>query len=141
MAHRLSNRGLFALAFMACLLVATVARADVAADEANIRYQLGQATSLECQYFPLVDVMNFLSDYHDISIELDRLEIKRINVDISPRTHVTKKTNGRLDVTLREILEPNNLSYMIQDGKLLVTSQPKARPWQEKYLSEAERSK
>jgi len=141
MARLLSKYGALALCILACQIVATVARADVATDEANIRDQLGGTTSLECKYYPLVDVMSFLSEYHDISIEFDHPEIERINVDLSDRTHVTKKTNGRLDVTLREILEPNNLSFMIKDGKLLVTSQPKARPWQEKYMVETGRSK
>jgi hypothetical protein len=129
------------LGFLTCQFNAKIAQADVAADEAKIRQQLGHATSLECDVMPLSDVLDFLGDYHDITIEFDRPEIKRINVDISPRTHVTKKTDGRLDDTLCEILEPNNLSYMIKDGKLLVTSQPKARPWQEKYMSETGRSK
>jgi hypothetical protein len=139
MACFLSKRGRLALGFIAYQLLA-VAQADVTADEARIREQLASPTRLECKQFPLVEVMSFLADYHDIAIDFDRAEIKRINVDISPRSHVTKTTAGRLDDTLKEILEPFNLSYMIKDGKLLVTSQPKARPWQEKYMADSGRA-
>lgn len=141
MARILTNRGLVALGFVVCQLVVAAAQADVAADETRIREQLTSPTRLECTQAPIQDVLTFLGDFHDIAVDFDRPEIKRLDVDISPRTHVTKKTDGRLDDTLDEILEPLNLSYMIKDGKLLVTSQPKARPWQEKYLSDTRREK
>lgn len=141
MAHLVANCGVLALGFLICQLPAAVARADVAADELRIREQLASPTALDCKLVPIEDVMNFLGDYHDIAVDFDHAEIKRINVDISPRTHVTKKTEGRLDDAPKEILEPLNLSYMIQDGKLLVTSQPKARAWQEKYAADSGRTK
>jgi len=125
---------------LACQIGVNSANADAPADERSIRKQLTGPTRLECKDFPLLETIDFLADFHDITMSLDLAEINRIGIDLGPST-VTKKTSGRLDDTLTEILGPFNLSFMIEDNKLLITSQLKAREWQEKYATSTGRAK
>jgi hypothetical protein len=140
MACSLQFRWFAALAFAVYLTTSGSANAAAPVDEATIVRQLTGPTRLDCKDVPLPDTIAFLADFHDVPMTLDLAEIKKAGVDLGP-SQVTKKTTGRLDDTLTEILAPFNLSYMIEGGKLLVTSQPKARPWQEKYLLSAGRKK
>jgi hypothetical protein len=140
MARSFPNGWLVVLAFIACQTVISSASADAVADEQKIREQLARPTSLDCKQFPLPETLEFLADYHQITISLDRTDIKKIGLDLGP-SQVTKKTTGRLDDTLIEILGPFNLSFMIEGDKVLITSQPKARAWQEKYATSRGRSK
>lgn len=120
MAGSLQNRWL--LAIVACQFIVSSASADAPTDEQRIRYQLASATKLDCNLIPLPDAIDYLADYHDIKISLDRPEIDKMGLDLGP-SQVTKKSAGRLDDTLTEILGPFNLSFMIDGDKLLITSQ------------------
>jgi hypothetical protein len=140
MACLLQIRWLAALAFAVYLTASSSASAAAPVDEATIVQKLNGSTRLDCKDVPLPDTIAFLADFHEVPMTLDLAEIKKVGVDLGP-SQVTKKTTGRLDDTLTEILAPFNLSYMIEGGKLLVTSQPKARPWQEKYATSTGRGK
>ena len=97
---------------LACQIGVNSANADAPADERSIRVQLVSPTRLECKDFPLLETIDYLADFHDTPMSFDLAEIKRIGIDLGPST-VTKKTTGRLDDTLTEILGPFNLSFMI----------------------------
>ena len=120
MARSRQTPWLMALALVACQVIVSSTSAPAAADEHQIRDQLANPTRVDCNLFPLPETIAFLADYHDIPISLDLAEIKKIGLDLGP-SQITKKTTGRLDDTLTEILAPFNLSFMIEGDQLLIT--------------------
>jgi len=123
---------LFALTTVMFQIAVGSANADVAADEKAIREQLALPTKLEMTQFPLEDTIVYLMDYHDIGILLDGEELHKAGINAS-RLTITKKTMGRLDDTLNDVLPPLNLSFMIDGGVLWITTRAKAKEWQKTY--------
>ncbi len=125
-------RWLLALAVIAFQIAVGSANADVAADEKAIREQLALPTKLEMTDFPLEDTIAYLMDFHDIGILLDGEELHKAGID-ARRLTITKKTMGRLDDTLNEVLPPLDLSFMVDGGVLWITTRAKAKEWQKTY--------
>jgi hypothetical protein len=125
-------RWLLALAVIAFQIAVGTANADVAADEKAIREQLALPTKLEMTDFPLEETIIYLMDFHDIGILLDGEELQKAGID-ARRLTITKKTMGRLDDTLNEVLPPLDLSFMVDGGVLWITTRAKAKEWQKTY--------
>ncbi|MEN6458868.1 MAG: hypothetical protein ABFC63_08050 [Thermoguttaceae bacterium] len=93
--------------------------------EKRIREALNSPTKLDFSEQPLSDVIDFLKDYHKIPIEIDAkaLEEKGVGTD-SP---VTRNLQGvSLRSALRLILKQLELTYLIKDEVLLITTPEKA---------------
>src|SRR5207244_1491804 len=89
--------------------------------DATIIDALDKPTRLEVADLPLEKCIGYLRDYHKISIWLDRMAFTDEGVAIDQP--VTLKLAG---VTLRSVLklllEPMQLSYVIEDGVMKITT-------------------
>lgn len=107
---------------------------DVAQDnpaEKRIEEALRSPTEVEFPGVPLSEVINYLEDLHGIEIELDEKALQDAMVD-ADRELVTKSLKGiSLRSALRLILRDLNLTYMIKDEVLLITTPEKT----EQYLT------
>ena len=89
--------------------------------EKKITEALKSPTEVEVIEMPLGDVMDFLKDRHDIEIQLDTKSLD--DVGISSDEPITKELKGiSLRSALRLILRDLELTYMIQDEVLLITT-------------------
>jgi hypothetical protein len=83
-------------------------------------------TEINCVDLPLRETLEYLVDLHKITIELDATAIEfRENLDIQGVTLNLK--NRSLRDALMLILYPLNLSYIVQDGKLVITTPHEVR--------------
>ncbi|NQU20353.1 MAG: VWA domain-containing protein, partial [Candidatus Nealsonbacteria bacterium] len=93
--------------------------------EKRIAEALDSPTQLEFIETPMQDVVDYLKDYHDIEIQIDRASLD--DVGIGSDTPITKNLKGislrsALRLTLREL----DLTYMIRDEVLLITTPEEA---------------
>jgi len=93
--------------------------------EKKISEALKSPTQLEFIETPLSDVVSYLKDYHDIEIQLDKKALD--DGGVATDTPVSKNLKGislrsALRLTLREL----NLTYVIQDEVLLITTPEEA---------------
>ncbi len=104
------------------------ATADVATRnpaEERITKQLDVPTEFEFFETPLEDAMTYLEERHGIGIELDNAALEQLGLDSS--FPITKKLAGiSLKSALRQILRENELTYVIRDEVLMITSQEEA---------------
>jgi hypothetical protein len=93
--------------------------------EEKIRRALDQPTTVEFLDLPLEDAITFLKEYHNINIYIDRATLADEGVAIDQP--VTLKLAG---VTLRSVLklllEPVQLTYVIEDEVMKITTSAKA---------------
>jgi hypothetical protein len=87
----------------------------------KIQVELDSETSFEFTELPLTDVVKYLSDKHEIEIQLDSkvLEEASIGIDM-PVTRSLR--NITLRSALRLMLGPLDLAYVIKDEMLLITT-------------------
>ncbi len=80
-----------------------------------------EQTEIEFIGTPLVDGMEFLSELHNTSIVLDEtaLAAQGISRDVPINFVLSGIT---LDTALRIILSPHRLTYVVRDGKIVVTT-------------------
>jgi len=93
--------------------------------EKKIDDALKSPTQLEFIETPLQDVIDYLKDFHDIEIQIDKKALD--DVGIGSDTPITKNLKGislrsALRLTLREL----DLTYVIQDEVLLITTPEQA---------------
>ena len=94
---------------------------DAKANEAKIREVLDEDTTLALQETPLYEVAKFLKDFHGIEIQFDRKALNE--ADIEPDAPITLVLKGRtLRSALRHMLKPLDLSFIIRDEVLLITT-------------------
>ena len=89
--------------------------------EERISAQLDKPTEIDFQDQPLTDVISFLADFHQIPIILDTdaLTAEGIQTDVP----VTRTLTGvKLRSALKIILQPLNLSYVIEDEVMKITT-------------------
>jgi len=88
----------------------------------TIRKALGDITSLEFLEAPLTDVVAFLRQKHDIEIQLDRKALSLAS--IAPETTQVTLNMKRISLqnALRLLLREYELTYVIRDEALLITS-------------------
>ena len=97
----------------------------VSPGEAKIRQELKATTSVEFSLTPLSDVVDYLKDLHGIEIQLDRKSLD--DAGVPSDVLVTRKLkNVSLRSALRLILESLDLTYLIHDEVLLVTTPERA---------------
>jgi hypothetical protein len=94
--------------------------------EAKIRQELRKPTKMDFTETPLQDLVQYLKDLHHVEIQLDSkaLEDKSIGSD-SP---ITRRLDGvSLASGLKLVLRDLDLTYVVRDGVLLITTQAAAR--------------
>ena len=128
---------------LACgILIAGIAYVVVADDEVSVGLDAGDPqvtremtnrieralrSKTECDFIeqPLDNVLSWLEDVHGIPIWLDKVALA--DEGIIPDQQVSLQKRGiALQTALRLILEPLGLTYVIDDGVLMITTQAKA---------------
>ncbi len=91
------------------------------ASEEKIIEALDSSTQLDFLDAPLRDVVDFLKDYHQIEIQIDRPSLD--DVGLTPDEQITKSLRGlRLRSALQLVLRDLDLTYVIRDEVLLITT-------------------
>lgn len=93
---------------------------------AKIRETLGHPTVIDFVETPLSEALQFLEDYHQVEFEIDGKALDELGIGAdTPITHHTR------DVTLRSalnrILRPLDLTYVVSDQALYITTQDVAQ--------------
>jgi len=94
--------------------------------ELKVRQKLRQPVSLEFVETPLSDVLDFLRDFTDLEVRVDELSLTQANAstDVPVSVYIGAYT---LRSALRVILDQQDLSYLIEDGTLVITTKTAAR--------------
>src|SRR5689334_3336748 len=89
--------------------------------ETRIRQQLQEPTKLEFIETPLNEAVAYLQDLHGIAIQLDRkaLEDAHVFADVPVTLSVD---NVSLRTSLKLLLRPFDLAYVVEDDVLLITT-------------------
>ena len=89
--------------------------------EKRIEAALKSPTDMEFVELPLDQVIDYLKDYHQIEIQLDKTAMDDVGIETD--TPVTKNLKGiTLRSGLRLMLRELKLTYVIQDEVLLITT-------------------
>jgi hypothetical protein len=100
-----------------------------ASSDARVREALSSPTRMEFTEMPLIDAVDYLKDHHGIEIQLDNRALE--DAGVGSDTPVTRNLNGLpLSSSLRLLLEDYDLTYVVRDGVLMITTADKA----ENYL-------
>jgi len=89
--------------------------------EDKIRAALDQETQLEFPQVPLRDAIQFLADLHDINIIIDETALTDAGVNIDDNVDIVL-TGITLRSALRILLEPYDLTYVIEDEVMKITT-------------------
>src|SRR6185295_6187110 len=93
--------------------------------EEKIRRSLDKPTNVEWQELALEDCINYLHDFHQINIILDRQKLQDEGVALDQP--VTLKLQGvSLRSVLKLLLEPVALTYMIENEVMKITTSASA---------------
>lgn len=121
------------------------AAADLVAgpQDAEILAELFEPTMIEFRDVPLTDALEFLKDLHGVPMGLDEAAVKAAKIDRQiPLTYKSPVVNRRstfpLYRALWEMLGGANVSFMIKDHKLLVTTAKAAEEWQREFVKSVE---
>ncbi len=77
-------------------------------------------------------VVEYLSDLHGIQIRIDEDALKKAKIDV--KTPVYQKVKDvRLGKALREMLWSYDLSFMVKDHVLTITTPDIAKGWQKAH--------
>ena len=91
----------------------------------RIKQALNSPTEMEFVDTPLTDVIDYLKDYHQIEIQLDKKALEEASIALD--TPVKKNLKGMsLKSALRLTLSELGLTYIIQDEVLLITTKEAA---------------
>ena len=128
MSKRLS---LLAAALCAAVLLSAGPKWSPAAErpsaEQKIEAALGSPTELQFIETPLQDVVDFLKHHHKIEIQVDRKALDDVGLDPST-TPITRNLKGlSLRSALRLTLRDLDLTYLVGDEVLLITTPEEAR--------------
>lgn len=97
-----------------------------AANEIRIRDSLSEPTQPAFADTPLADAVDFLRDYHQINIWIDRTALQDEGVD--PSLPINLELSGiTLRSALRLMLEPYGLTAVVEDEVLKVTTRTAAQ--------------
>jgi len=98
---------------------------DENAAEKKIRCALASPTAIEFIETPLQDVVDFIKEFHEIEIQIDTRALG--DVGIGSDTPITRNVMGiTLRSALRLMLRELDLTYVIQDEVLLITTPEEA---------------
>ncbi len=94
--------------------------------EERISAELDKQTDVDFQDQPLTDVVTFLADFHNIPIIIDTEALTEEG--IATDTPVTRTLTGvKLRSALKIILQPLQLSYVIEDEVMKITTLTKEK--------------
>ena len=94
--------------------------------EEKIINELAKPTQVDFIETPINQAMEFLQDYHDIAIVLNRRALDDVGLDPETTT-ITRSLKGiSLRSALRLILQEHDLTYVIQDEVLQITTPDQA---------------
>lgn len=89
--------------------------------ELKIREALDEETTLEFIECPLQDICNYISDSHEISVQIDKRALEGIGLDSD--VPVTRNLRGvSLRSALNLILDEHELSWVVRHEVLLITT-------------------
>lgn len=94
--------------------------------EAKIRQTLDEPTTVEFIDSPLEDILHYLEDYHAIEIEIDERAFD-LGSDDSAKPVTRNLTKLSLRSALSHILSEFDLTFLVEDEVLLITSPETAR--------------
>jgi hypothetical protein len=93
--------------------------------EKKILRALASPTNMDFVETPLQDVIDFLKEQHRIEIQIDAKALSDVGID--PATPITKNLkNVSLRSALKLMLRQLDLTYVIQDGALMITTPEEA---------------
>lgn len=92
--------------------------------EARIERTLGKATAVNFIEMTLEDSINYLKEYHQIPIWIDKKALS--DAEVSIEQPVTLQMSGRFESVLNLLLDPLDLEWLIQDEVLKVTTRERA---------------
>jgi hypothetical protein len=131
------------ITLLACqtLLCVIAGHAAEPADQWNpkILYKLHEPISFDVSEAPLIDVVEFLAGLHRVSIGLDEDALKAAKIARTvPLTFKSPRVNNKpsslpLHRALSEMLGEANLSFMIKNQQLLITTAKVAEEWQREF--------
>ncbi len=70
----------------------------------------------------LCDVIDYLADYHGVTLRLDEKAVAAVNVDRLTRTPPHDPPADRLNAVLDAILNPLKLGWYVGDGEIVITT-------------------
>ena len=96
--------------------------------EQRILTALDEKTELDFAETPLKDVMDYIKERHKIEVQFDQNAMKNANPPIDPsQTLITRSLKGvTLRSALKLILSEYNLTYVVKDEVLKITSKDEA---------------
>ncbi len=96
--------------------------------EQRILNALDEKTELDFADTPLKDVMDYIKERHHIEVQFDQNALKNANPPIDPsQTLITRSLKGvTLRSALKLILSEYNLTYVVKDEVLMITSKDEA---------------
>ncbi len=96
--------------------------------EEKILNALDETTEMEFPETPLKDVMDYIKERHHIEVQFDLAALKNANPPVDPsQTLVTRTLKGiTLRSALKLILSDYNLTYVIKDEVLMITTKDEA---------------
>lgn len=96
--------------------------------EQRILSSLDERTELDFAETPLKDVMDYIKERHHIEVQFDQNALKNANPPIDPsQTLITRSLKGvTLRSALKLILSEYNLTYVVKDEVLMITSKDDA---------------
>ncbi len=96
--------------------------------EQRILSSLDEKTELDFAETPLKDVMDYIKERHHIEVQFDQNALKNANPPIDPsQTLISRSLKGvTLRSALKLILSEYNLTYVIKDEVLMITSKDEA---------------
>lgn len=91
-------------------------------NEIRIQEELRNTTSLEFSEFPLQQAIEFIADYHGITIIIDEPALEEDGIDTAEL--ITLVIDGiTLRSALKIMLEPHGLTYIIKDEVMKITTE------------------
>lgn len=93
--------------------------------EHRYEQELDEPTDFEFSGQTLTDVMQFISDLHDLQIKIDRVALEDEGIAVDTPVDL-QGFKGTLRSGMDLILEPLGLDYVIQNDVILVTTKSKA---------------
>ena len=96
------------------------------AAELKIRRELAKSSTVDFVETPLMEVAAFLEDLHQIQIEVDANVLDSSGVPTDTPVSCSL-TNVSLHAVLRQILEPLDLTYLIDNEVLMITTRDTAQ--------------
>jgi len=106
---------------------------------------LFDTTSIDIKLVALPAFVEYLLDFHGVPIEVDWAGLSEVKIDRTTQfTYKSSKEGTRSNCPLYralwEALGGRDLSFMIVDHKLTITSSKKAKAWQAAFVKRVERT-